>query len=95
MDYKEWHHAYLGMLLSFLGLLVSFLSLFISNWLLIPGILFFLTGNYLYIDDYYQHWRQKKDPTYQSPLHKLNSILSKKYPIISKLNVWMNKLFGK
>ena len=95
MSYKEWHHAYLGIILTALGLLITFIGIWVGTWAIILGLVLIVLGLYIYIDDLYQHLRQKNDPAYSSPLHKLNSYLSIKFSIIAKLNVWMNKLFGK
>ena len=95
MNYLEWHHSYLGIILTALGLLIAFLGIEVLSWLIYLGAFLFVLGLYIYIDDFYQHQRQKKEPTYSSPLHNLNSYLSQKYSFVAKLNVWMNKLFGK
>ena len=93
VTYKEWHHAYLGVFLITLGLLIVFIGVFVGPWAIFIGAFLTLSGFYIYIDDLYQHIRQKREPTYSSPLHNLNSYLSSKYLFIRRLNNFMNRLF--
>ena len=55
------HHLYAGILLMALAFWIG------GNL----GGMIFLIGLYLAIDDLYQHWRQVKQPDYQSPIHRL------------------------
>lgn len=60
------HHAYLGMVL----MLTGFYLIFYPNihWSLSLGLI--LIGAWLFIDDYYQHWKQRSNRFYRSPIHR-------------------------
>lgn len=89
MDSKGWHHAYLGMLLFGFGF-IMLISLKLP-WI---GVFLASVGLILMIDDLVQHMIQIKHPEYRSLLNRL--YVSIKWPAwIVKLNVWIDKLFGK
>lgn len=101
MFYKKgFHHAYLGIGLMIIGF-VFILFIDSPEWISDLMVLF---GMYLYVDDYYQHRRNRQEPLYRSPWHRLymlvlsELLISKNFhwlgDMIVKLNIWADKLFG-
>jgi hypothetical protein len=94
--FKGIHHGYLGLALILIGFLLVFTSLpfIISLVCVILGILIFA-------DDYWQHYKQKKNPKYQSPLHRFYVWLirkmfeSKYFSWLADFILWLNWLFDK
>lgn len=89
IDWFEWHHLYLGLMM-----LAAGIALILSGKWILGGILA-LIGLILVMDDIYQHHRQVKDRNYHSILHVLYGKLLYKYPLIQRLNRWADKFMAK
>lgn len=84
---KGFHHAYLGLATMIVG--------FLLIWALWPAALAVMAiGFYVFADDVYQHIRQRREPEYQSPLHRMHDYLYRNSSFIRRLNAWADKLFG-
>jgi len=80
MEFFEWHHLYLGIVMLIAGIVL----LVLSQWLL--GAVLCALGLILIIDDLYQHHRQVDEPFYHSPLHQLYGKLLYHIPFVRWLN---------
>ena len=89
MDAKGFHHFYIGMDLIWLAfyLLVFEQIEIISDVMLSIGIV-------LCADDWYQHWRQLKQPEYRSPLHKLYGYFYARFGFLRWLNKIADRIFS-
>jgi len=85
---RGFHHFYLGLFFAILSFF--FIWTKVSDWF---DYVLFGTGSWLMIDDFYQHMRQRKQPKYKSPLHRLYGFFYK-ISFIKKLNEVFDKLFG-
>lgn len=81
------HHAYLGLFLALIG--------FVLVWVL-PMLAFVLTvcGLAVFADDFYQHFLQRKEPEYQSPLHRIYCKYLWPIKWVQKLTMFFDRLFG-
>ena len=94
------HHGYLGLVLMLIGFILVFTPL-----PFIVSLITMILGLVIFLDDYYQHYKQRTNPDYQSWLHKLyvwairKMLKSKKFnwlgKLIVKVNGWYDKLFGR
>jgi len=57
-----------------------------SYWIVFAGLLLFVLGAYVAADDIYQHWRQRDDWDYHSPVH----VWYGKYLYGNKFVRWLN-----
>jgi hypothetical protein len=80
------HHAYLGLFLMLLG--------FLCIWVFYPLSILAIIGIFVFIDDFYQHLRQRKQPDYASPLHRLFVERLWKYAWVRTITSWFDKIFG-
>lgn len=70
----RWHHFYLGILFLLTGIfLVKYFPVWSFLWAI--GVLCNLIGLCLMGDDLLQHWTQRFNPTYTSPIHRLGTPL--------------------
>lgn len=81
------HHMYLGLFLE----LVGFLFIWVTLWVAIPLL---IIGQWLILDDTYQHIRKRKHPKYQSPIHKLFGLIYK-WKWIQKVTEFFDGIFGR
>lgn len=86
---RGFHHYYFGLIL----LLAGFLLIFTPCPIWILCVLIGL-GLVLVIDDTYQHLRQRKEPKYHSPIHRLYGWFHARIKFLRKLNEIFDKLFG-
>ena len=87
-NFKGWHHGYMGAIIMILGLVSVF---FINRNV---SAVIFIIGTIIVFDDFFQHYMQASDPEYHSPLHRLYVRMPKPKWMI-KLNVWIDKIFGR
>ncbi len=91
MDARGFHHFYVGMILLLSGfLLVVFTELFV--WI---GIALVIIGNLICIDDLLQHFIQKFNPEYRSPLNRFYGKTLWKIPAVRRVNEWVDRLLGR
>lgn len=90
MDSKGFHHYYIGILM----LIISFIILISIGSPTLSATLFWL-GLIVIADDYFQHWRQKTDPYYRSPINMLYGATLYKVAFIRSVNAWFDRLFGR
>ena len=93
------HHFYYGILL----MLIAFPFLFIAKrrkimgkswkWARRLAWTLVVVGLIILSDDFYQHDRQIKDPTYLSPIHNLYGATLYRLEWVRKLNTWADNLF--
>ena len=85
---RGFHHFYLGIPILIIG--------FILIWkgTLVLYVVTLVIGSYVIYDDLYQHLRQKVNPDYASPLHKLYGVICRYVPFIRKLGDFMDRVFG-
>jgi len=87
-----WHHFYTGAFIFLFGhSLITAYSY--PHPLFFIGVVFLLIGGYLMVDDLYQHWRQKRDHSYLSPVHYMGAGLYKwrsEVTVKYKWLVWLN-----
>jgi len=84
----EIHHFYWGIIL----LVIGFILIFYAP---VFGIILSILGLILVIDDEYQHYRQRRQPEYRSPIHRLYGSTLYKLKFIQRLNAWADDLFRK
>jgi hypothetical protein len=88
---REAHHLYWG---------VGLIALGAALWLALPwpwcllAVPIVLVGSWCAVDDIYQHVRQLWQPDYQSSLHRWFVRELYPNPIVRKLNIWLDHLFG-
>lgn len=56
------------------------------------GILIILIGLWIAIDDIYQHLRQRKEPSYTSPLHRWYIKNLYHYKWVRAINDWFDRM---
>ena len=86
---KGVHHFYIGLILGLIGFLLIFTPC--PAWIVwtLIGL-----GLILMLDDAYQHLRQRKEPEYHSPIHRLYGWFYSRIGFLRKLNRIIDKLFG-
>ena len=89
MDKKGFHHYFVGLIL----LLAGFLFV-ISEGSLVTACLLTSFGLWLCADDLYQHWRQRTEPDYRSPVHRLYGLIYR-FKIVQIVNRFVDRIFGK
>ncbi len=87
--FKGWHHLYLGIILLIVGF---FLMGF--GWYRI-GFSIMIAGIVCIVDDTMQHFKQRKDSEYHSPLHIAYGFIYARLKFIRWLNKKVDWLFGK
>lgn len=87
--FKGWHHYYLGIILLILGFIIMGCGWYRT------GISIIISGLITIVDDAIQHFKQRKNPEYHSPLHKLYGFIYSGSKFIRWLNKQADKLFGK
>ena len=89
------HHGYIGLAL----MLIGFLFIFTEKIPWPVSLIVTLVGLLLFVDDYYQHIKQRKNIAYRSPLNRLYSwfittlLLSKNFHWLGKFIIWLNEFF--
>ena len=86
-DFKGVHHFYLGLVF----VLVGFFLIWV-HW--IPSTILMVSGTVMLWDDFYQHTRKRKEPEYQSPLHRLFSLFYR-FEIVRKITGFFDRIFGR
>ncbi len=87
--YKGWHHLYLGILLLIIGF-----SIMGFGWYRI-GFATMIAGIICILDDTMQHFKQRNDSEYHSPLHRIYGFIYARVGFIRWLNKQADKLFGR
>jgi len=80
------HHAYLGLFLMLIG--------FLAIWVFYPSAILIIIGIFVFLDDAYQHLRQRSNPEYASPLHRLFVAHFWKYIWVQAITRWFDNIFG-
>jgi len=80
-NYAETHHGYYG-------LVCIGLAYYFSSWPL------YGVGAVLFLDDLYQHYMQVDEPNYHSPIHQIYGKYLYKIPVVRKLNILLDDIFG-
>ena len=84
---KGVHHLYIGLVI--MG--VSYAISPYTTW----SIYTYVIGCIIALDDTIQHRIQTWDPSYHSPLHNLYGKTLYRIPLIQKLNIFVDSLFGR
>ena len=87
--FAGFHHFYLGIALAVVGFILMG-----ASWYYV-GLFTILTGLLVIIDDVWQHFKQRVDPDYHSPLHRLYEAIYSKFAFIRWLNKIADKLLGR
>ncbi len=88
--FKGFHHFYLGIFL----LIAGFVLMGLYGWYWTGGFIA-LCGVGAVVDDLMQHFKQRKNPEYHSPLHRLYGKIYSKFAFIRWLNKIADKILGK
>lgn len=91
VDRRGWHHGYLALVMMAVALLLSIFTM--ANGWFCAGLYTF--GNWVLVDDLYQHLRQRKEPEYRSPLHRFYGRTIWQWRWVQALNAWADRIFGK
>lgn len=77
MNLRAWHHGYIGVF----SLAIAWLAISKSDeFITVVVYLFSLFGLWMIADDIYQHNRQRKEPAYRSPVHRLYGKITRWLP---------------
>ncbi len=87
--FAGFHHFYLGIALAVVGF-----TLMGAGWYWV-GLFTILTGLLVIVDGAWQHFKQRSDPEYRSPLHKLYGVIYSKFAFIRWLNKIADKALGR
>jgi 4-hydroxybenzoate polyprenyltransferase len=87
--FKGYHHFYTGIILAIAGFVLM------GNGWYWTGLFVIAVGIIVILDDVWQHFRQKNNPEYHSPLHRLYVYIWKKSAFIRWLNRIADKILGK
>lgn len=63
----EVHHFYWALI----SCLAGWFWIFLSPWQGWVGLLLGSLGSWWLLDDLWQHWRQRREPEYRSPVHRI------------------------
>ena len=86
---KGMHHFYIGLAI----ILISFFLIWKDVSTTMVLIIFWI-GSVILLDDFHQHMRQRTEPKYYSPLHRLYGWFYSRSKILRWLNRIADKLFG-